>query len=125
MKFNEAMEAMQNGAKVTRKPWFKSAYFVMEGKDVKSYQPVLKVFQYSEDIMVSDGWIVSGVEGELKFYDLIPYLQKGLSAHLKDWKEAYIKYDPANKYLVLFSMDVFPYIPDFEAFTSEDWITVE
>lgn len=125
MKFKEAMEAMQAGSKVTRRPWFKSAYFLLDGTDVKSYQPELKVFQYTEDIMISDGWQVIGEEGEFKFYDIIPYLQKGLMAKLKDWKEAYIKYDPANKYLVLFNMAVFPYVPDFEAFTSEDWMVVE
>lgn len=125
MKFSEAMEALQKGSKVTRQQWLGSIYFLVDGKDVKTYQPKLSIFNYDEDIMVSDGWKVEGVEGEFKFYEIIDYLNKGKKAKLSDWKEAYIKYDANEKYLFHHVMDVFPYRPDFAAFMANDWIIIE
>lgn len=125
MKFCEAMDALKNGQKVTRTPWKDGVYFKMEDKDVKSYQPILKNYLYTEDIMVSDGWIVEGKDDEFKFCDIIPLLQQGLKAKLKDWKESFIFLDKPTKCLILKSMEAFPFIPDFESFTAEDWIILE
>lgn len=125
MKFSEAMEALQKGSKVTRQQWLGSMYFLLDDKDVKSYQPKLVVYNYGEDIMVSDGWMIEGQEGEFKFYDIIDFLNKGKKAKLADWKDGYIKYDATSKYLVYHSMDIFPYQPDFEAFMANDWIIIQ
>lgn len=125
MKFNEAMEALKKGQKVTRQQMLGSMYFLMDGDDVKSYQPFLKVYTYDEDIMISDGWIVDGEKGTYSFADLIEFLLKGKTARLQDWKEMYIKYEPSAQYLVLHAMDVFPYQPDFSFFTATDWMIIE
>ena len=122
MKFNEAMEQLQQGNKVTRQPWAGSVYFLLDGNDVKSYQPKLQPYAYNEDIMISDNWIVEGIEGEHKFYDIINYLQQGFSASMKDWKESYVYFDESAKGLVIHSMDIFPFVPDFSSFVSQDWI---
>lgn len=124
MKFNEAMQKLEQGSKVTRQPWFGSVYFMLEEKEVKSYQPKLAAYTYNEEIMISDGWKVVGEEGEFKFYDIIPYLQKGLKAYMKDWKESYIYLDPTIKGLAIHSMEVFPFTLDFNSFVSEDWVVV-
>ena len=122
MKFSEAMEALKKGAKVTRSQWVGSIYFTMDGKDVKSYQPKLQPYVYDEDIMISNGWLVEGHEGEFNFYDIIDFLQQGVKAKRSDWKESYIYFDRTSKILVIHSMDVFPYSVDFESFVSQDWV---
>ena len=65
------------------------------------------------------------IESEQMFYDIIPYLQKGISARMKDWKDGmHIALDPVTKSLVLHSMDVLPFMPDFASFVAEDWVVV-
>lgn len=125
MKFCEAMEALKNGSKVTRHPWRGGMYFLMVDKDVKSFQPKLVPYVYNEDIMVSDGWEVEGKEEEYSFCDIIPFLQQGLKAKLKEWKETYIYLDKQSKSLVVASMDVLPFLPDFDSFIAQDWMIVE
>ncbi len=124
MKFNEAMECLQKGDKVTRTPWIGSVYFMLEENDVKAYQPRLGQFIYDEDIMISDGWSLGDVEGNYRFYDIIPYLQSGASAKRNDWKNSYIYLDKQTKSLVIHTMDVFPFVPDFAAFIAEDWVNI-
>lgn len=124
MNFSEAMVALQDGKKVTRKPWLGSMYFKLEGKDVKSYQPTMDMYRYNEDIMISDGWEVEGEDGSFKFYDIVSFLQKGKKCKLSDWKDMYIKYDSKGEYLLLHSMAIFPYFPDFNAFLADDWVVV-
>jgi len=72
--------------------------------------------------MVSDGWIIIGSDKEYSFCEIVPMLQKGEHAALKTWKDMYIFLDIPNKILVIHSMDVQPYIPDFGSFTADDWI---
>lgn len=124
MKFDEAMKLLEQGHKVTRLPWKGSIYFMVEGEDVRSYQPKLAAYAYNEDIMVSDGWLVDDKEDEYKFYDIIPLLIQGSKAKLKDWKESFIYLEPKDKILVIHSMDIFPFIPDFSAFVATDWVEV-
>tara|TARA_R110000868_G_scaffold336890_1_gene597820 strand:+ start:65 stop:439 length:375 start_codon:yes stop_codon:yes gene_type:complete len=122
MKFCEAMDKLKEGAKVTRQPWAEGVYFLMDGSDVKSYQPKLAHFVYNEDIMVSDGWLVDEVEGSFKFCDIIGYLQQGARARLNEWKEAFIYLDSTDKVLVINSMEIFPFTPQFSDFVAQDWI---
>jgi hypothetical protein len=124
MKFNEAMEELQKGSKVTRQSWVGAIYFKMDGKDVKTYQPHLINFLYNEDIMVSDGWIVEGIDGEHKFYDIISFLQQNKKAWIKDWVEKYIYLDQQTKNLVVHSMDVYEFTPGFDAFVAQDWVVL-
>lgn len=126
MQFNEAMEALQKGIGVTRKQWVGSIYFKIDHSgNVLSFQPKVIPYTYSENIMISDGWVVEGLEGEHRFYDIISYLLQGKKAHLTDWPTtSYIQYDRTQKYLFYSSMDVFPYSPDFESFTATDWIVL-
>jgi len=124
MKFNEAMDALQKGNKVTRQSWVGAIYFKMDGNDVKTYQPRAAIYAYNEDIMISDGWIVDGEEGEFKFYDIIPFLQKNKKAWLKDWNEMYIHYDNDSKSIVLNSMEPYTFIPAFDAFIAQDWVVL-
>ncbi|MCF1193181.1 DUF2829 domain-containing protein [Mangrovimonas sp. AS39] len=122
MKFCEAMEKLKAGSRVTREPWKGGVYFVMVAEDVKSFQPKLSPYIYNEDIMVSDGWMVEGDENEYKFCDIIPFLQQGKHARLKDWNNMYIYLDRQNKMLVVHSMEVLPFVPDFDSFVAQDWI---
>jgi len=124
MKFSEAMECLKKGSKVTRKPWKDGVYFFIVGNEVKSFQPRLTVYSYSEDIMVSEGWLVDDGKKEHSFSEIIPLLSLGSTAKLKEWKEMYICYDFTQKALVLHSMDAFPFIPDFDSFSSNDWIEI-
>lgn len=125
MKFCEAMERLKSGAKVTRDPWKQGVYFLMDGNDVKSFQPKLAPYVFNEDIMVSDGWLIDGKEGEFKFCDIIPYLQQGSKAKLKEWKEMFIYLDQSIKCLVVNSMDIFPFTPQFDDFVAQDWVEIE
>ena len=125
MKFSEAMELLQKGAKVTRQPWEHNVYFLMAGEEVKSFQPKLLPYHYDEDIMVSDGWLVEGRKDKFRFYDIIPMLQQGLKAKLESWIDMYIYLDKSTKSLVVHSMDVMPFIPDFESFVAQDWIELK
>lgn len=125
MKFCEAMDKLKNGSKVTRFPWKDGVYFLMDGNDVKSYQPKLTPYVYNEDIMISDGWLVDSSQDEFTFCDIIPHLLNGARAKLKDWKETFIYLDNASKSLVCYSMEAFPFIPEFESFVAQDWIELD
>lgn len=127
VKFSEAMEKLKSGSKVTRGAWGKNVYFMMIGNEVKSVQPKLSHYIYNEDIMVSDGWTVDkeGTEKEYKFCDIIPFLQKGAKAKLKDWEECFIYLDVQSKSLVLHAMESIPFVPNFESFAAQDWIEIE
>ncbi len=122
MKFSEAMDKLKNGSKVTRQPWKGGVYFIMEEGDVKSMQPKLLPFAYSEDIMISDGWVIVGSKEQYTFCDIVPMLQRGEKAALVTWNNMYIFLDAPNNMLVIHSMDVQPYTPDFSSFTAKDWI---
>lgn len=126
MKFNEAMDALQQGLKVTRQSWVGAIYFKMDGTDVKTYQPRAAIYAYNEDIMISEGWTVDGEEGVFKFSEIIAPLQKGKKAWLGDWpeKEMYIHYDQASQAIVLNSMEVYAFIPAFDAFIAQDWVSI-
>ena len=125
MKFSEAMDLLKSGSKVTREPWVGVVYFLMVEADVKAYQPKLTHYAYNEDIMVSDGWIVEGQEESYKFADIIPFLQKGLKAKLKDWVEMFIFLDRTTRLLAIQSVENFPFTPDFESFMAEDWLELK
>lgn len=127
MKFCEAMDALQKGNKVTRQSWVGAIYFKMDGNDVKTYQPRAAIYTYTEDIMISDGWSVEGEEGQqFEFCDIIKYLQQGKKAWLQDWpeKEMYIHYDQSSQAIVLNSMETYAFIPAFDAFVAQDWVTL-
>lgn len=122
MKFCEAMDLLKNGAKVTRSVWKGSLYFLMQGNDVVSYQPRFLDYTYDEDIMVSDGWLIEGSEQEYTFCEIIPFLNDGKKARMKDWKDSFIFYDASSAKLVLHMMDSFPFVPGFDSFVATDWI---
>jgi hypothetical protein len=89
----------------------------MDGSDVKSYQPKLQPYAYNEDIMVSDGWVVEGLEGEHKFYDIISQLQDGKKCHPKEWKEdCFIYFDQTLQGLALRTMEMFPFLSRVQLF---------
>lgn len=125
MKFNEAMELVKTGAKVTRESWKNILYFQMIKDDIKTFQPHISPYIYNEDIMISTGWNIEGEDGEYSFYDTIPYLQKGKKILLKSWNECYVYYEESSASLVLHSMDIFPFIPDFHSFVAQDWIELK
>jgi len=124
MKFNEAMEYLQWGHKVSRSSWA-GMYLIMNDKQIEAYSPRIKHYLYNEEIMLSDGWLVEGFEGERKFYDVIDYLAQGASIRLKDWKEQFVFYDKADRSLAIHSMELTCYKPDFEDFAARDWMLIE
>ena len=125
MKFCEAMDLLSKGSKVTRMPWKDGIYFKYEEGQVNSYQPKLSQYIYDEDIMVSDSWLVEGIENPMSFCEIIPYLQKGIKAKMESWDDGYIYYDQSSKGLLIQTMMVFQFLPDFASFVAEDWIEVE
>lgn len=125
MNFKEAMIAAQKGAKVTRQGWKGSLHFEMENDKLVSKQPVIETYPICEEVFLSDGWVLENDEKEsILFYDLIPFLQKGRRAKLKDWVDSWIKYDVSSRCIVYEYRHNRPYFPPFEAFTATDWITV-
>lgn len=124
MKFCEAMDLLKSGHKVTRQPWSDGVYFLMDGQDVKSYQPMLRHYAYNEDIMVSTGWLIDEDPKEYSFSEIIPMLQSGSKAKLSDWKDSYIYLDKDERVLVISSMDIYPFTPQFSDFLAEDWIEI-
>jgi hypothetical protein len=125
MKFCEAIDKLKAGSKVTREPWKDGVYFLMDGNDVKSFQPRLAHYIYNEDIMVSDEWLVDDDEKEYSFCEIIPFLQNGSKARIKHWKEAFIYLDTKEKVLVISSMEPFPFTPQFNDFAAQDWMEIE
>lgn len=125
MKFCEAMEMLIIGSKITRALWKNELYFSMDDNKVKTYQNTLKHYQYNEDIMVSDSWLVQGKEEEYKFYEIIPFLQQGKKAKIKDWKDSYIHIDPMENVLILNLVEEIPYMPHVSDFIAEDWIVYD
>lgn len=121
MKFSEAMDKLKEGAKVTRQPWIDSVYFFMDGSEVKSYTSKLAHFIYNEGIMVSEGWLVDGVEGEHKFCDIIDYLNRGFKVKWNEWKEMHIYLDVPDKVLVVNTMELLSFTPQFSDFMAQDW----
>lgn len=124
MKFSEAVQKLKEGIKVTRAPWKDSMYFMLDGDDVRSFQPRLVAYPYDEDIMISDGWLVDGGKEQMKFCDIIDSLVRGSKARREDWQDMYIYYDNSIKGIALKSMESLPFTPDFESFVAQDWIEV-
>lgn len=126
MKFKDAMLLLEQGKKVTRKQYYGSIYFIKEGNEIKSYQPRIDVYMMNEGIMISDGWIIDGLEGEHKFYDIIEELTKGKKASRSGWSsESYVSYDPSGKQLVYNTMIELPFQPSFDCFMASDWIEIK
>ena len=116
MKFNEAMEKLQAGHKVTRQKYEKELYFKKDEDDmIKTFQPKIDHYVYDENIMLSDGWEVEGIDDKnLYFYDIIPWLQSRRKAWRFDWNESYIIYDQQMDDLIYHTMAVMPFMPNFE-----------
>lgn len=128
MNFSEAMEQLKSGKKLTRKPWEHSLYFVMNDKgEVESYQPKLTVYNYDEQIMLSEGWRVENMDldEDKCFHEIVSFLQQGFRVRLKDWVNSYIFFDKSAQVLVIQTMDIFPFSPNFENFIKEDWMVLE
>ena len=126
MKFNEAMEKLQAGHKVTRQKYEKELYFKKDEDDmIKTFQPKIDHYVYDENIMLSDGWEVEGIDDKnLYFYDIIPWLQSRRKAWRFDWNESYIIYDQQMDDLIYHTMAVMPFMPNFESFTALDWMVI-
>jgi hypothetical protein len=124
MKFNEAMEHLQWGHKVSRSSWA-GMYLIMNDKQIEAYSPRINHYIYNEEIMLSDGWLVEGMDGERKFYDIIDYIAQGATIRLKGWGEKFVFYDKIEHSLVIHSMELNYYKPDFEDFAAKDWMIIE
>jgi hypothetical protein len=49
-------------------------------------------------------------------------LQQGFKARLSSWNDAYIFLQKQTNTLAFYTMEVFPFIPNFESFVENDWI---
>lgn len=125
MRFNEAMEQLKSGKKVSRETWGKKIYFLMQGSDVKCFFPSLSVYVYDESIMISDNWLIVGDKEKYTFPDIILRLQQGAKARLEHWIDEYIYLDRDTKELTVHRMEARAFTPDFEAFSAEDWMIIE
>lgn len=124
MTFEEAMDLLSSGKKVTRFDWKDGLYFVLEEGHVASYQPVLEPYLYNEDIMVSDGWMVDGATESKKFSEIISDLELSAKAWMSDWKPEYYIYLDSGHGLVIHKMAKFDYHPSFNDFQANDWIEI-
>ena len=130
MNFAEAVNKLNENCVITRRAWNKEIFFALESNNVVCYRPVLKHYQYTSDIINSDGWIIEGDEEkkEYKFYEIIPLLKKGENAKLneKSWNNSYIYYDMhETKRLILHTIEKTEYMPEFEAFIASDWYVID
>jgi hypothetical protein len=122
MDFKDAMDALKKGKKVTRDPWSDWIYFQMDEKfQVKSFQPRLDAYVYNENTMISEGWLVIGEEKKFTFCEIIPFLLRGRKAKLSDWEDCFIYLDKSTSSLILRTMDIFSFKPDFHSFCAQDW----
>jgi hypothetical protein len=124
MNFCDAMDLLKAGKKLTRNDWRDGLYFVMEAGKVSSYQPVVEHYLYTEDIMVSDGWMVEGAKESQPFCNIIPDLQKGAKAWMADWKPEFYIYLDHKDGLIIHKMSLFSFNPSFVDFQANDWVEV-
>ncbi|HHT9109568.1 MAG TPA: hypothetical protein ACFYDZ_00245 [Candidatus Brocadiaceae bacterium] len=122
MNFNEAVLRLKAGEKITREPWANELYFQMKEGRVVCYQPMLDHYPYTDDIMVSEGWIVEDkMDFPMPFSEIIPMLLEGKKARMFDWEFSYIYLDKETRGLLLHRMTELPFAPSFNDFTAEDW----
>lgn len=124
MNFCEAMDSLKAGNKVTREGWQDGLYFILESGKVNSYQPIIEKYLYTEDIMVSDGWISDRGNESKTFCELILDLQLGSKAWMTDWHPSFYIYLDKQDGLIIHKMINFNYHPSFDDFKANDWIEV-
>lgn len=125
MNFKTAMEALESGKKVTRKAW-KDIYYLIDGKEIKCYQPSLSPYSYNEEIMLSKEWLLNDGLTHYAFYEIIDFLRQGHTARMSDWSEGcYIYFDKELKVLVSSTIQPISFTPDFASFIAEDWMILE
>lgn len=122
MNFNEAMEKLKEGKKISRNIWKDTLYYQLKGSEIKTYQNKLDVFIYDEDIMLSNGWLLIGDTKEYSFVDLLPLLYKGAKATHKEWEKSYFYLELVTKTLIISTIYEQSFVPDFMSFLADDWI---
>ncbi len=134
MDFQEAIEEMKNGKKISRSKWGNEIFFKLDGFAIKSYRESICEFVYSEDIMISEGWVISednkdtvefNYMNEYSFYEIISFLKEGYLAKPKEWNDAFIFFHPEDKMLVKNSMHEYVFVPLFGDFVAQDWVIIE
>lgn len=124
MNFNEAMEKLKQGKKVTRSTDDKS-YFIMKDNKLEYRSRSTNYYLYSQDIMISEDWYFDNDDKtDYEFSEIIPFLLKGFKFKLKGWQDAYIYYDLSTQLILLITMVICDYIPCFADFIAEDWIEI-
>lgn len=132
MNFSEAMQRLQEGCKVCRSNAAAPLFFKLVNNQVKCFQDSVVFYNYDESIFLSKGWEIIGLEFEgckveYAFYELMPHLQKGAKAKLKDsadWVDSYIYVDKESKTIVLKTILEHQFIPDLESLMAQDWIVI-
>ena len=125
MDFSEAMDKVKEGFKVSREPWRNEIYFSIKQGMFDSYKSYINYYAYSEDIMVSEDWLIEGDEKEYRFCEIIPFLQKGCKARLSNWNDKFIYLDKSEKRLVISFKERFDFTPAFDDFLAEDWVVLQ
>ena len=124
MNFPEAMQKLQEGAKISRAIWNAPRYLKLVEGQVKCFEGQSQYYVYDESIFLSEGWKILGKEEEMCFYDLIPHLKAGAKARLSNWKDSYIFIDNQSKYIVLKNIVERNFPEDLESLLAEDWIII-
>lgn len=124
MNFIDAMCLLKAGKKVTRDVWRNEMHFVIEDGAVRTYRPFLTHYMYTEDIMVSDGWVSDMSDIPKTFSEIIEDFQKGCKAWIVGWVHGTYVYLDQETGLVLHQMDTFAFNPNFDDFKAKDWIVV-
>ena len=126
MKFSEAIEQAKLGKSITRSNWKGDVHFKLENKDLKCYRSMVRPYVYNEQIMLSEGWLVSEVEGNHQFYEIIDLLKNGKKAYLPEWKEhTYITLDNVSGSLLISCIEEFPFIIEFKDMSLNDWVVID
>lgn len=121
MSFKEAMEAMANGESVCRESWPQGPYLTIENGRIGAYFEVVSIFPITTEVLLSDGWIIIGLDIEKPFLDLIPFLKKGYKARRRGHPNQHLFYDREIQDLVSTHYETQDFTLNFEAISAKDW----
>ncbi len=123
MDFKEAVEKLEEGKKIRRREWKdESLHIFMD----KCYREEYFPFNYTVDIMISQGWIIIGEEDTFCFSDIIKPLMEGNKVKLEEWpNDCFLEVYKGTKELFMRKISEVDFIPTFECFTSDDWMVME
>lgn len=137
MNFSEALEAMKQGKRASRRDWdksFEGCFVSMENIENKPnlefFVPSVSLYTFDLSIALSEDWIVKTAHEVIKnvnFPALIEYLSAGAIAYLPGWdhRRDWIKLDHDKKNILL-NTYFLRHIPiQYDSFIATDWFIID